>query len=194
MVALLQSLLRLLSAWCHGCLGTLCFRFGALRRARRRFERVLELRGDSFRAFVHLARIAYAEGDYVGWRREMEHARRCDPERFARLNHPFELFEPQTGNPFHEAGERATWRAMRSPGVRRGSIRTIELATERGDTAQAQRFGVDPEQGCGDLPRQAFGDDFLSETERLRFRQHGPITRADLAGLDLDEICRRLQA
>ncbi|MCA8976625.1 MAG: hypothetical protein KDC98_18030 [Planctomycetes bacterium] len=101
-------------ARCHSVCGWIAFRLGLRSRARRHFEHVLRLRGDDFSAYVHLGRIAYDAGDYAGWRREFEHARRAHPGRFARLRHPFELFEPRlAGTSFDDAGERATWQSMR---------------------------------------------------------------------------------
>ncbi|MEO6597613.1 MAG: hypothetical protein ABIP94_22950 [Planctomycetota bacterium] len=101
---------------------------------------MLVLRGADFSAYVHLGRIAFDTGDYAGWRREFEHARRADPYRFARLRHPFELFEPRLAGTdfdgidfderdcddrgFDDTGARAMWRSLRplSPG-RRGPSR-----------------------------------------------------------------------
>jgi len=109
----------------HSALGWVAYKLGWLGPARRQYERVLLLRGADFRAYVHLGRIAFDQGDYAGWRREFEHARRTDPIRFARLRHPLELFEPRlAGTQFDPQGlvdddgyeatdARATWRALR---------------------------------------------------------------------------------
>src|SRR5262245_9776669 len=88
-------LLAGLGARFHVACGWLAYRLGCRRAARNHFERVLLLRGADFHAYVNLARIAFDVGDYAGWRRELEHARRLDPDRFARLRHPLELFEPR---------------------------------------------------------------------------------------------------
>jgi hypothetical protein len=122
-------ILQLLRARFHSLCGWMWFRGGSRLRARPHYERVLQLKGDDFDAYVHLGRIAFAVGDYAGWRREFEHARRTDPLRFARLRHPFELFEPRlAGTNFDDqassgsglgvdpgftgASERATWRSL----------------------------------------------------------------------------------
>lgn len=121
--------LQALRACCHSLCGWLAYRVGCRAAARRHFERVLVLRGADFRAYVHLGRIAFDTGDYAGWRREFEHARRADPYRFARLRHPFELFEPRLAGTdfdgadfedrscedrgFDDTGARATWRSLR---------------------------------------------------------------------------------
>ena len=84
-----------LRARLHATLGWCAYRLGLAAAARRHCEKVLLLRGADFRAYVQLGRIAFDQGDYAGWRREFEHARRLDPVRFARLSHPLELFEPR---------------------------------------------------------------------------------------------------
>jgi hypothetical protein len=118
----LRRMFRLARATAHSSCGWIAYRCGWHGTARRHFERVLLFRGADFRAYVHLGRIAFEHGDYSGWRRELEHARRTDPVRFARLRHPIELFEPRlAGTQFegrHEldgyqaADSRATWRAL----------------------------------------------------------------------------------
>lgn len=202
MLQLLKTLSRRLAACVHGTLGRLWFRLGSPSRARRHFERVLDLGGSAFSAYVCLGRAAYAEGDYAGWRREMEHARRTDPERFARLSHPFELFVQRPAAPFGDAGERATWRAMRNqPGGHRGPVRAIEMPTERGDVAASasrhaaeQSASADNNGSCSDRVDRVFGDDFASDAERERFRRLGPIDSRKVTPADLDDICRRLLA
>lgn len=117
-----------LRARAHAAVGWCAYRLGLATTARRRFEHVLLLRGADFGAYVHLGRIAFNAGDYAGWRREFEHARRLDPVRFARLNHPLELFEPRLAGtrldrrvPAPETAEfpatdaRATWSAEGDP-------------------------------------------------------------------------------
>ncbi|MFY9344913.1 MAG: hypothetical protein WAT39_20640, partial [Planctomycetota bacterium] len=116
--------LRTLTARLHGGCGWCCYRLGLRRAARHHYERVLSLGGADFTAYVHLGRIAFDIGDYTGWRRELEHARRLDPERFARLRHPLELFEPRLAGTTFDAIDdetadfdatqaRATWRSLR---------------------------------------------------------------------------------
>lgn len=192
MLALLKRLLRRAVAACYAVTGCAWFRLGSMLRARRAFERVLDLQGDAFVAYVHLGRIACLQGDFVGWRREMEHARRADPERFQRLSHPFDLFEPppSSGTPFAEAGERATWRSPRGPAAgRRGPARTIGLSAGRGElmASASQRRQEREARGRPGL------DDCGSDSERTRFRQLGPISAGEVATADVDEICRRLQ-
>ena len=118
-------------AACHRLLGRLLFRCGRLQPARQQFERVLDLRGDDFQAYVHLGRIAYKLGDYAGWRRECGHARRTAPERFARLRHPFELFEQSRGE-VQPDPERL---------IASGTFRTA-------DRARSESKGVAPATGC----------------------------------------------
>ncbi|MFT4841149.1 MAG: hypothetical protein ACI8UD_002613 [Planctomycetota bacterium] len=118
----LSRIFRVVLATAHSTGGWLAYKFGWHGTARRQFERVLLLRGADFRAYVHLGRIAFDHGDYAGWRREFEHARRTDPIRFARLRHPIELFEPRLAgtqyegshelDSFQAADSRATWRAL----------------------------------------------------------------------------------
>ena len=117
-----SSILRITRAIAHSVCGWLAYRVGFLGAAQRQFERALLLRGDNFRAYVHLGQIAFAKGDYASWRREFEHARRTDPIRFARLRHGIELFQPRlAGTQFdcHHALDgylatdaRATWRSL----------------------------------------------------------------------------------
>jgi hypothetical protein len=118
----LSRIFRVVRATAHSTGGWLAYKFGWHGTARRQFERVLLLRGADFRAYVHLGRIAFDHGDYAGWRREFEHARRTDPIGFARLRHPIELFEPRLAgtqyegshelDSFQAADSRATWRAL----------------------------------------------------------------------------------
>ena len=199
-------------------LGAVCFRLGRLRAAQRRFHRVLELRGDDFRAYVALSRIACAQGDYRGWRRESEHARRMAPERFARLNHRWSLPAPHmAGALLYEAGERATWRPSppRSQGTPLGSSRPAESeagwrTSERAEALEwFDREGIDapsiePEidawlddafaqpSDSDQQPSSPSQDDFSSDGERARFAAARPISRAEIAAHDLDDLVRRL--
>lgn len=195
----------------HGVCGWLAYRFGCRRAARAHFERVLVLRGADFGAYVHLARIAFDVGDYAGWRRELEHARRTDPDRFARLRHPLELFEPRLAGTtfdgpvddaedFDGTGERATWRSLR-PSTS-GSRPPI-----RGDAfdpgLDALLPGLDASTGAPPPPRSPgprernldasrAHDDCVTAKERARFRELGPIARTEIAHCDLDDLLRRL--
>src|SRR5687768_9463026 len=148
MFALLSACLRNTAATWHRSCGRLWFRLNAHDRARRHFERVLQLLGDDFVAYVYLGRIAYGLGDYAGWRREFEHARRTEPERFARLKYPFELFEPRAaGALLEEASERATWRTVRTP-VGQENERTLSRGQLRRLHPEAQARA----DGCEDRP------------------------------------------
>lgn len=165
----------------HGLLGRVCFRLGSVDRARRHFERVLELKGDDFTAYLYLSRLAYSVGDYAGWRRELEHARRTSPERFAQQKFPFELFEPlATGTILEETGERATWRAMRVSSV--GRPGEGEMLGERGLSA------------CPDGSLRRYGDDFCSDRERQKFSTLPPIDPADIASADMDRLLTDLSS
>jgi hypothetical protein len=196
----------------HVACGWLAYRLGCRRAARNHFERVLLLRGADFVAYVNLARIAFDVGDYAGWRRELEHARRLDPERFARLRHPLELFEPRLAGTSldrpHDEGEhadgeggRATWRALRPSGsgsrtpsrsdsFDAGLDALLPGLDARAEAVPQPRAGV----GKGDPPPDAkhSHDDCLSTSERARFRELGPIARAEWKGCDLDDLLRRL--
>lgn len=113
-----------LTARLHGALGWIAYKLGWADSARRRYERVLTLRGAEFGAYVQLGRIAFDQGDYAAWRRALEHAQRADPVRFARLRHPLELFEPRLAGTNLDrrtrsgvdASGRATWTPTDSQG------------------------------------------------------------------------------
>jgi hypothetical protein len=199
-------LLRGVAARFHGACGWLAYRVGCRRAARVHFERVLLLRGADFGAYVHLGRIAFDAGDYAGWRRELEHARRLDPTRFARLRHPLELFEPRLAGTsferlgdgsadFDGAGDRATWRSMRPSG---SGSRAAHGDTDGGVDAllsgldargqSAPEFSADVDGDATDADH----DDCASSAERARFRELGPIAPGELARCDLDELLRKL--
>lgn len=92
------------------------------------------------------------------------HARRVCPQRFDRLRHPFDPIEPHTADALlGEAGARATWRAVRPL---RSAGRALTGTRAR--------------------------DDFTSEVERQRFRPLDPISAAEIAALDLEQLLRRL--
>ncbi len=147
------------------------------------------LKGDDFSAYFYLSRLAYSVGDYAGWRRELEHARRTSPERFAQLKYPFELFEPlAAGSLLEEAGERATWRAIRLSSVTspqaEGELRSNEGSISAYPHRQQQR---QPQRQT-----RPIGDDFASNHEREKFMQLPPISPEELAVVDLDSLLRRL--
>jgi hypothetical protein len=183
----------------HKLVGVALFQMRLYERSRRRFERVLEIKGDDFFAYVYLGRIAYNLGDRAGWRRECEHARRASPQRYAKLKHPFELFEPRAaGNISEEAGERATWRAISTSRV--GSSWEDPYMDDSGfDEPSAaddggQEFGLTGSESCLSGPTRLFGDDFSSEEERRRFRELKAIDSDDLRRVNLDELLRQLTA
>lgn len=172
--------LRTLQAAAHAATGWLAYRFGCHEFARRRFERVLLLRGADFVAYVHLGRIAFDLGDYASWRREFEHARRTDPARFARLRHPLELFEPRLAGTqidlpdgtrdFDGTGGRATWRALHPlanekgrrgprPGPDLGVGADFDTLLPGGDVLDTDVRGGDPTEELrglgGAIPRRA---------------------------------------
>lgn len=183
MYSLVVATVRSAGAAWHRLAGAAWFRLGRTERARGHFERVLELRGDDFAAYVYLGRIAYSVGDYAGWRREYEHARRTSPERYARLKHPFELFEPRAAGALREeAGERATWRTVKVPpdGDPMASGNGLEARILRGDVASLFGRG------------RRGGDDCGSAAERQKFRSLGPIRRAEVVDVDIDDLSRRL--
>lgn len=170
-----RSTLRWLAAGCHRIAGMGWYHCGRYERSQRHFQRVLELRGDDFAAYVYLGRLAYSLGDYAGWRRECEHARRTSPERFARLKHPFELHESRTDSPvFEEAGERASWRMFR--------------VSQVGTTPPTEARRALPGFAAPPLP----SDDCSSAEERRRFHGLGPLMRAEIESVDLDELARKL--
>lgn len=200
-------LLASLGARFHGACGWLAYRFGCRSAARGQYERVLLLRGADFGAYVSLARIAFDVGDYAGWRRELEHARRLDPSRFARLRHPLELFEPRLAGTsfdhlpdadeeFDGSGDRATWRSLRPSGPSRAARDAVDAGLDAllpGLDARAEA-PPPPRNGKGEQAPDASRahDDCVSTTERSRFRDLGPIDRAELERCDLDELARRL--
>lgn len=215
-MGLVGQLLRSLAAHYHSVCGWSAYRLGWVTSARRHYERVLVLRSSDFSAYVHLGRISFAQGDYAGWRREFEHARRTDPQRFARLRHPFELFEPRlAGTDFDETGERATWRSLRpfgGTGKKRSPRQDLprphsldqflpawDVHTDADPAAEHSRAG---DQGTSDPDRpqpenaaeagSSTRDDCASSAERRRFRDLGPIAAADVAKCDLDDLLRRL--
>lgn len=186
-----HSLLSRISAAMHKLAGAALFQMRLYERSRRRFERALELKGDDFSAYVYLGRIAYNLGDRAGWRRECEHARRTSPQRYAKLKHPFELFEPRAaGSISEEAGERATWRAISTSRV---GI-SWELDEAGRDDGTGRAYGLADSESSPDGPTRLFADDFSSEEERRRFQQLAAIDMEDLRRVNLDELLRQLTA
>jgi hypothetical protein len=216
------NLLRRLWAGMHSVCGVIAYRCGCRGAARSHFERVLLLRGDDFRAYIELGRIAFDLGDYATWRREFEHARRLDPNRFARLRHPIELFEPRLAGTSFERGDepldgssmRATWRSLRTPG---GGLPGGRLGAEgegrdpgaryrRGlsdaSTGDASSDGLSGDANAGSpgddgraetsRPAAAAHDDCRSATERERLRALGPIGVDELRRCNFDELLRKL--
>jgi hypothetical protein len=136
------SIRRRLAAWISSVIGRLQFGLGSLASARRSFERVLELKGDDFTAYVYLARIAYRYRDVEESMREFENARRTDPERFVRLRLPLELHRADLASLGEFPSERTCWSPV--PVSHRSRPRH---ETEEGDPDQ------DDEGDPGDLGR-----------------------------------------
>ncbi len=173
------SPLRTLVATCHKAVGWVDFRLGRLDRARWHFERVLQLLGDDFSAYVHLGRVAYRLGDYAGWRRECGHAQRTAPARYARLRHTFDLVQARAAGTAADPAD--AW-----PSV---AFRMSRVGTDGSEARLSQDAAAD---ACPGGPVRRFGDDFSSEGERARFRRLQAISSADLARVDVDELARRL--
>lgn len=206
-MGLVGRILQSLAAHYHSVCGWSSYRLGWAAAARHHFERVLVLRGSDFSAYVHLGRISFALGDYAGWRREFEHARRADPGRFAKLRHPFELFEPRlAGTDFDETGERATWRSLRPFGGtgKRNAARSD--ATDPGPDGPLPGWDARTDAAADTTSSRAVGhslsggqrehgpwhDDCASAAERRRLRELGPIAAAEVERCDLDDLLRRL--
>lgn len=206
-----RLLCALLARWLAAC-GAIAYRLGWRAAARRRFERVLQLRGGDFAAHVQLGRIAFDLGDYAAWRREFEQARRIDPRRFARLRHPLELFEPRLAgtafdpgtadDDFDGTGARATWRALRPlgggplgkhPEPFGSSLDALLPGCDaRAESSPPRSLGRLPADGAGTPDASVSHDDCSTAEERRRFVERGPIVAQELARCDLDELLRRL--
>ncbi len=201
MLSLLARLAKRTVA-CGSCLiGWVAFRLGRHEVARRSFERVLDYGGDEFSAYIHLGRIALGQGDFAGYRREMNNARNVDPERFAKLLPGVDAEPRLLGSPFEETGERATWRSVRQGPqgyARRSTVRSVELPTESNDDSLLYGPVYEiPQMEVGERsPRPVFdiNDDFLTATERARFRNLPPLRRDDVRTADFDELARRLSS
>jgi hypothetical protein len=175
----LGQMLRAAAAILHNACGAIAYRFGCRASARHHYERVLLLRGRDFRAYVQLGRLAFDSGDYASWRRELENARRLDPERFARLRHPLELFEPRlAGTSFEpptgdgrsdpgldDSGARAVWRSLRPP------LSGPRLPGEAADGLDSLLPGAEPRSEVG--PPRFVG--------HLPAERHPPGERGDQA-------------
>lgn len=213
-------LLRALVASLHALAGGLAYRLGRRHAARRHYERVLLLRGADFHAYLQLGRIAFDLGDYATWRRELEHARRLDPNRFARHHHPLDLIEPRlagtnvdvgTFDPAGFDGTRATWRLPRStngPRSNNGSEGRIEWdapaeLSPPEDAVPPIERPQSPTSGSSSGSSPAGGrrrgasavppiDDCSSPSERERFQHLGPIDANELGRCNLDELLRKL--
>lgn len=214
----LAWLLRTLVASLHVLAGGLAYRLGRRQAARRHYERVLLLRGADFHAYLQLGRIAFDLGDYATWRRELEHARRLDPNRFARHHHPLDLIEPRLAgtnvdvgafDPAGFDGTRATWRLPRSSNGKHSAgggdgriewdapaeLSPPEDAVPPSDATRPQNApdGAAPaggkRRGASAMPPI---DDCSSASERERFQHLGPIDAEELGRCNLDELLRKL--
>ena len=182
MGSIVRPTLRTLATTWHKVAGRVAFCVGRRARARHHFERVLELKGDDFAAYVYLGRLALHRGDIDACRREYEHARRIAPERFARLRVARPRPEPRLrGTLVEEASERATWVTPK-----------VSLSDRGGPLAELRAHASEDLGSCHDPGLLFFGDDFLSETEREKFRNLPPLRPEDLAATDLNELLRRL--
>lgn len=218
----LLSLRRRVAALFRSILGRVQFRLGALACARRNFERVLELSGDDFCAYVHLARIDYTLGEVRNAIREFDNARRTDPERFARLTMPHELRRPSPV-PMEEFSERAVWSP--AAGLQGTGIQDASTPATHAWWRGVDGPGMDPDLDGGAEPagagRDGFGfetataagptvpglqapgeragvrsgpGDFSSAEEAERFRGRPPIAREEIAAVDWDRLLREIDA
>lgn len=191
MLPLLRTAVCSLAAGAHRLAGRVWFKIGNSDRSRLHFERVLELKGDDFVAYVYLGRLAYGLGDYAGWRREYEHARRTSPDRYARLKNPFDLFEPRSaGTLREETGERATWRT-----VRLHRTQAAQGGASGGLPAPGESLRSPPhfDRECPTgSPLRRYGDDFASDDERARFRTLEPIEADEVRTTDLERLIDEL--
>lgn len=169
----------------HRTVGACLFHAGAHEHARRHYERILEVRGDDFGAYVRLALVAYRLGDYASWQRECGHARRTDPLRYARLKHPFELFDGRA------AGAEGPSGPAMSPWRRAIRVSRVGAHDQLDDAALAPSERT---TGAPAPESRPAGDDFTSDAERARFRSLEPIDADAIRATDLDELMRRLGA
>lgn len=182
MGSIVPPALRTLATTWHKIAGRVAFHTGRAELARRHFERVLELKGDDFGAYVYLGRLAHRRGDIDACRREYEHARRVAPERFARLRVARPLPGPRSrGSLVEEASERATWVTPK-----------VSLSDRGGPLAELRAHASEDLSSCHDPGLLFFGDDFLTEAEREKFRGLPPLRSEDIAKADLNDLLRRL--
>ena len=181
---------RVALAW-HRLVGWACFRICAWERSRAHYERVLEITGEDFDALVRLGRVAYKLGDYAAWKRECGRARRVDPQRYGRLKHPFELFEPRPSVATDGSDSVGDVEALE---LRSGKFRTEPGAgvDDRTGFDGLRGLGRRQTSGCDGSPDVVAGDDFCSAAERDRFRELSPIEPHAVAEVDLDDLARRL--
>jgi hypothetical protein len=205
------SLRRRLVSLVRSLLGRAQYRVGALAPARRSFERVLELMGDDFVAYVHLGLIARGNGDRIGAAREFDNARRTDPERYARLRLPREIDaaalepllawdrsfwspvpavpEPPPGGEGGQAGRRRAdpwadtgWGLLAEDETAGKAFPGGVQAAEGGDRHSRHSHARPPHRG-----------DFRDAAEARRFRDRRPIVREEIASVDLDALVREFQ-
>jgi hypothetical protein len=196
-------LFRACRARLHKGLGLLAYRLGWRQVARAQFERVLLHGGADFVSYIYLGRIAFDSGDYAGWRREFEHARRLDPVRFARLRHTIERSSPRLagtsfrrdldGQGFDETGDRATWRSLRPfPGSAKQDLtKRPDLIVESTLDAMRSDAGM---TSAGETEGAPVQDDCSSDAERKRLAALGPIAATELKRCNVDELARRLSS
>lgn len=192
----------------HGLCGRAWLRLRRPQRARLHFEQVLRLLGDDFAAHLYLGKIAFAGGDYAGWRRELRSAYRADPSRFTRLaakgfrGAGLELGDeagPQLAGTgvdpdLHPTpGQRQSSEPMRrraiggkKSDVESGNLPKRQTPDER--IAEVLRAMLEA-AGAGDLE-----DDFTTDQERDRFKTLGPIEPGEIRACDLDDLARRFGA
>ncbi|MEC8252387.1 MAG: hypothetical protein VX044_04180 [Planctomycetota bacterium] len=203
-----------LRARAHSALGWIAYQLGWSGTARRQYERVLVLRGSDFRAYVGLGRIAFDAGDYAGWRRDFECARRTDPIRFARLRHPLELFEPRLAGTLLDRRFRAQpEEELRAEDAAESWSETAPtsdadaalsgdadhaLDAKTRDVCEEKHAHTPDDQPRAHIPRPSppdasvTHDDFSSPAERRRFQLRRPINRREIARCDLADLARRL--
>ena len=216
------SLRRRLVSLVRSLLGRAQYRLGALASARHSFERVLELMGDDFVAYVHLGLIARSRGDRAGASREFDNARRTDPERYARLRLPREIdaaaLEPLL------SWDRSFWSPVpavpEAPPPGDGQRGDGQRGAGGSSRRRADPWVGDPWAGDPWRPGAEFGGladadadagpfpgglqsagrpsrgprgDFRDRAEARRFRDRRPIAHADIANVDFDALARALQ-
>jgi hypothetical protein len=207
-MALAFQLWHRLRANLHGLCGRAWFRLRRPQRARQHFETVLRLLGDDFAAHLYLGRIAYAGGDYAGWRRELRSAYRADPSRFTRL--AANGFRGAGLDLGEEAGPQLAGTGV-DPDLDPSAARRQPAEATRRRTAPGKKSDTEsgimpdrqtPDERVADVLRamlEAAGasdleDDCTTEQERDRFKSLGPIQPGDIRSCDLDDLTRRFGA